>query len=329
MRRSLVRDILSATHETASGASVTVTYEPGERMLLVSQTKTTALTLDALIRESPEQSLIAKLARGVLDSRHRGRWVSTQENLVVLAAMRRYFDAYENTTPSYVGKAWLGTGAYAEQAFAGHTSARATAHVAWTQLAPGSSHDLALAKDGAGRMYYRVGITYAPKQRDLPALDAGFVVRRSYSAIDDPADVVKTKDGYKIRLGARVMVTVEAVNTTKRYAVALVDPRPAGLEAVNENLAVSERPAQEGGPLGSMTRGRAADTGAVSRWDFRDERDDRSEAFAMELAEGSHRFAYTARATTPGTFIAAPAKAEEMYSPETFGRSTGAVVVVE
>jgi uncharacterized protein YfaS (alpha-2-macroglobulin family) len=30
---------------------------------------------------------------------------------------------------------------------------------------------------------------------------------------------------------------------------------------------------------------------------------------------GSHRPLYTVRATTPGTFIAAPAKAEEMYSP--------------
>jgi len=36
-----------------------------------------------------------------------------------------------------------------------------------------------------------------------------------------------------------------------------------------------------------------------------------------------------ARATTPGTFIAPPAKAEEMYSPEVFGRSASDWVVVE
>ena len=34
------------------------------------------------------------------------------------------------------------------------------------------------------------------------------------------------------------------------------------------------------------------------------------------------------RASTPGVFITAPAKAEEMYSPETFGRSAGEVVEV-
>ncbi len=58
-------------------------------------------------------------------------------------------------------------------------------------------------------------------------------------------------------------------------------------------------------------------------------RDNRSEVFAMHLSEGTARFSYTARATTPGTFLAAPAKAEEMYSPETFGRSTGTVVIIE
>jgi hypothetical protein len=49
----------------------------------------------------------------------------------------------------------------------------------------------------------------------------------------------------------------------------------------------------------------------------------------MDLAAGSHRFSYQVRATTPGTFIAAPAKAEEMYSPETFGRSSGLTVVID
>jgi uncharacterized protein YfaS (alpha-2-macroglobulin family) len=49
----------------------------------------------------------------------------------------------------------------------------------------------------------------------------------------------------------------------------------------------------------------------------------------MSLEEGVHRFSYSVRATTPGTFVAAPAKAEEMYNPETFGRSNGVRVVVE
>ena len=107
---------------------------------------------------------------------------------------------------------------------------------------------------------------------------------------------------------------IEALNTTRRHAVAVVDPLPAGFEAVNTNLANAER---------------AADGTNSKHWDYENMRDNRAEVFSMQLGEGSHLFAYTVRATTPGVFLAAPAKAEEMYSPETFGRSTGQTVVIE
>ena len=121
MRAKLIAELVSATHETAAAATVATTYVEAERLLLPSSNKTTALVLDALIREAPDNTLITKLARGVLDARQHGRWASTQENLVVLAAMRRYFDTYEKTTPNYTGKLWFGNAAYAEQPFVGHT----------------------------------------------------------------------------------------------------------------------------------------------------------------------------------------------------------------
>jgi len=336
MREKLLADILSVTHETAAAATVTTAFSTEEeRMLLVSNAKTNALALDAILRESPQHALVAKLARGLLDSRRRGRWSSTQENLVVLQAMRRYFDVYEKETPDFTGKLWLGSSAYAEQAFKGRSTGRAMTHASWLDLKPGSTHDISIArvgsatprstpegsaesidKTGSGRMYWRLGITYAPRATtSLQPLDAGFVVRRTYTAVDSPSDVVQLPDGtWRVKLGARVLVQIEALNTSARHAVALVDNLPAGFEAVNTRLATSERAVVDGG---------------ASRWDFTAMRDNRSEAFTMHLPEGSHRFSYTVRATTPGAFIAAPAKAEEMYNPETFGRSSGTTVVVQ
>jgi uncharacterized protein YfaS (alpha-2-macroglobulin family) len=316
-RKKLLADLLSVTHETASSATVTASYVDSERLLLVSSTKTNALALDALMREAPDHAVITKLARGVLDGRKHGRWMSTQENLVALQAMRKYFDTYEKIAPNYTGKLWLGTSRYAEQAFVGRTSAPSKATADWFALAPGSTHDIVLHRDGtAGRMYYRIGINYAPKDVNLPALDSGFIVRRTYTAADDPKDVVKNADGsYKIKLGAKVVVTLEALNTSTRHAVALVDPLPAGFEAINSALAIAERPAE---PVVGQTW-----------WNHVNMRDNRVEAFRMQLPAGTHRFSYSVRATTPGRFVAAPTKAEEMYSPETFGRSTGTTVVVE
>ena len=54
---------------------------------------------------------------------------------------------------------------------------------------------LMLEKDGAGRMYYRIGLRYAPKDLKLAAADYGFTVQRGYEAVDDPKDVTRDKDG--------------------------------------------------------------------------------------------------------------------------------------
>ncbi len=315
-RAELLRALRAATHETAATATVTTPYTRGERLLLASDVRTSALTLDAFMREAPTDPRIDKLARGALAGRRRGRWTSTQDNLAVLSAMRRYFDTYERAVPAFTGKLWVGQAGYAERAFAGRSADRAQAQLGWAALGAGGRHDLALVKDGPGRMYYRVGITYAPRQVVLPALDAGFVVSRRYRALDDAADVRTGADGQiHVRLGARVMVELQVSASTSRDGVALVDPVPAGFEAVNTRLATAERTAA------------GADDG--SAWDHRTLRDNRTEAFRMAFPEGTTRLSYTVRATTPGTFLAAPAKAEEMYSPETFGRSSSAVVVVE
>jgi uncharacterized protein YfaS (alpha-2-macroglobulin family) len=57
--------------------------------------------------------------------------------------------------------------------------------------------------------------------------------------------------------------------------------------------------------------------------------DQRAEAFASLLSEGVHEYTYIPRATTPGTFVVPPPRAEEMYSPEVFGREATEWIVVE
>jgi uncharacterized protein YfaS (alpha-2-macroglobulin family) len=107
--------------------------------------------------------------------------------------------------------------------------------------------------------------------------------------------------------------------------VALADKLPAGLEALNAALAVT----------GSLPDDPSAPEPAWGWWwgghwwSHENLRDERAEAFALRLPAGVYEYAYVARATTPGRFVVPPAKAEEMYAPETFGRSGTDVVVVE
>ena len=68
----------------------------------------------------------------------------------------------------------------------------------------------------------------------------------------------------------------------------------------------------------------------MPRWyEHQNLRDERAEAFTSLLWPGVYEYVYYARATTPGRFVAPPAHAEEMYAPETFGRSASDRVVIE
>ncbi|MFW5968824.1 MAG: hypothetical protein ACOCV2_14965, partial [Persicimonas sp.] len=157
--------------------------------------------------------------------------------------------------------------------------------------------------------------------------ERGFSVERRYEAVDDPDDVTRDDDGaWRIKPGARVRVEVTMVAPERRHHVALVDHLPAGLESLNPALAVTEPIPDD--PTDGSPRPFSIWYG---RWYTHDNlRDERAEAFAPTVRAGVYDYTYTARATTPGEFIAPPAKAEEMYHPETYGRTgTDRVVVGE
>ena len=93
---------------------------------------------------------------------------------------------------------------------------------------------------------------------------------------------------------------------------------------------------QKGADRGNDGAGDAGQRGRSAFWwwqrtwyEHQNLRDERAEAFTSLLWPGVHEYAYVTRATTPGSFVTPPAKAEEMYAPETFGRSASERVVVE
>jgi uncharacterized protein YfaS (alpha-2-macroglobulin family) len=314
--------------ETAADAHFVTSYDDGAYLLLHSDRRADALILEALVDTDPKSDLVPKLVRGLLDHRKAGAWSSTQENSFVLLALDRYFAEYEKITPDFVARAWLGKSFAGDHKFKGRTTERHHIDVPMKWLVDaGGEDDLVLEKKGKGRMYYRVGMRYAPKDLKLPPYDAGFVVERQYEAVDDPKDVRRDADGtWHIAAGARVRVRIKMVAEARRYHVALVDPLPAGLEAQNPVLATT----------GALPADPKGDESAKGFWwwfrpwyEHQNMRDERVEAFASLLWDGVHDFDYIARATTPGRFVVPPPKAEEMYHPETFGRGSGDIVIVE
>jgi len=219
-------------------------------------------------------------------------------------------------------KVWLGTDFAGEQAFRGRSTTSQQIAIPMKTVAAHDKSSLTIEKAGAGRLYYRIGMSYAPASLAIAAADHGFVVERRYEALDDPKDVTRGQDGtWRIKAGARVRVRLSMVIENQRYHVALVDPLPAGFEAMNPALAVT----------GDIPDDPDAKYDRWSRtwYEHQNLRDERVEAFAAEVDQGVHAYDYVARATTPGMYIVPPTKAEEMYMPETFGRTASDRVVVE
>jgi len=317
--------------ETAGAANFTTAYDDQTYLLLSSNRRTDAILLDVLIADDPNSDLIPKLVTGLLAHRKQGRWYNTQENVFVLLALDRYFNTFEAKTPDFVARIWLGDTYAGEHTYTGRTTERHETEVPMVYLTEadyggGQEQDLVISKDGPGRLYYRLGLKYAPTDLWLDPLDMGFVVTREYEAVDDPEDVYRAEDGvWHLKAGARVRVRLTMVADNRRYHVALVDPLPAGLEIVNPALAVS----------GSLPQDPNSSDYSRGWWwwgtwyGHQNLRDERAEAFTTLLWDGVYEYTYVARATTPGTFVVPPSKAEEMYSPEVFGRSASDWVIVE
>ncbi len=319
------RHVNNRAVETAGAANFTTEYDEQSYLLLNSNRRTDAILLDALINDDPQYDLIPKVVNGLLAHRTRGRWENTQENVFVLLALDRYFNTYEAQTPDFVARIWLGEAYAGGHEYRGRTTERHETLVPMQYLVDAGRSDLILSKDGAGRMYYRLGLRYAPADLEQDPLDMGFVVSRSYEAVDDPEDVFQDENGvWHIRAGARVRVRVTMVADNRRYHVALVDPLPAGLEPVNPAFEVS----------GSIPQDPNSREYRYGWWwwgtwyEHQNLRDERAEAFASLVWDGIYEYTYIARATTPGRFVVPPAKAEEMYSPEVFGRSASDIVIV-
>ena len=103
--------------------------------------------------------------------------------------MDRYFHEYEKAVPNFVASVWLGKQFAGEHKFKGRSTDRKQIDIPMSYLAKVKKADLVLSKRGRGRLYYRVGMRYAPASLKLEPADHGFAVQRSYEGVDNKDDV--------------------------------------------------------------------------------------------------------------------------------------------
>jgi uncharacterized protein YfaS (alpha-2-macroglobulin family) len=293
-----------------------------------SNVRSTAIVLNSLVKSGQPDDRYRQFVTWLLQVREKGRWRNTQENALALEALVAYYRKYEAVVPNFTATASLGGKGLLTHTFAGRTTDAVTAEVPMARLAsegtPGAEQSLTFSKSGEGTLFYSARFRYAVDQLFQDGLDQGIRLERAYAPyVENGSRPAATR----FNAGDLIRVTLTLQLTKERRFVAVTDPVPAGLEPVESWFASS---------AASLAKSQD-DQGHASDWtawwqrggfDRVERHDDRVELFATRLSEGRHTFSYIVRATTAGTFRTAPARAEEMYEPEVFGRTATAVIEV-
>jgi len=108
--------------------------------------------------------------------------------------------------------------------------------------------------------------------------------------------------------------------------VVVEDPLPAGLEAVNSEFKIESREMQR--KMQQWARQSEKDSPLWRGFNHIEIHSNQIRLFADSLAPGIHFHHYLARVLLPGKFQLPATKAEEMYSPEVFGRNEERIVTI-
>ncbi len=309
-----------------------------------TDTRSTAIILDALARLDPDNALIPNVVRWLMIARKEGIWETTQETAWALIALTDWMaqtgelDAAYDYTVSLNGAEKISGSATKENV---QQSVKFSVPIA--NLLADAGNRLAVARtDGNGRLYYSAHLkVYLPVEKIEP-VERGVNVSRRYrleSCLQQQAkdQNVVCNEVREAKLGDVIRVDLTIIAPHDLYYVVVEDPLPAGAEAIDTGLATTSLLAMDP----TLTRQSRVFFGGGEgyydypyywwwwRWYSRSElRDEKVVLFADYLPKGTYEYSYTMRATLPGDYHVIPTVAHEFYFPEVFGRSDGRLLSI-
>jgi uncharacterized protein YfaS (alpha-2-macroglobulin family) len=330
----LLSDLATAAVLRATGTHWEETWLDAWNMN--SDLRSTAIVLWALARLTPDTELLPGAVRWLMAVRQDGHWETTQQTAWSLLALVEYMQATGELEGDFDYTVYLNNEVLAlGQVDRTNLDETRQLRVEIADLLADRANRLVIERapagagqTGQGQLYYAAYLrTYVPAER-VKALNRGIVVARQYSLVDAPKQAITGA-----QVGDLIKVKLTIVAPSSLHYVVVEDPVPAGCEAVDTSLkttsAVGEAP--------TLTNLGWEDRWSYYRWvgwgwwwfGHTDLRDEKVALFATYLPQGTYEYTYLMRASVPGAFKTLPAVAYEMYFPEVFGRSDGALFTVQ
>jgi len=266
--------------------------------------ETTALSLKALSRISPQSPLLPKAARWLVGHRRNGYyWTSTKETAFAIYGLTDYLKVSQELSPDFSFEVYLNGNQVLSQKVS--SAAIAPAVVIKKGAEVGANNQVRIVKHGRGALYVTSALEYFSGDEEVkPQSSADLKITREYLRLRVSEDS-QGKSSWKVeplsgelRSGDLIVARLKVEGARAEYLM-IEDPIPAGAEQIGRanGLALSY-----------------ADNQWTDWYSQREFRDNRTVLF-VDYFDGKATFQYALRVEVPGDFRAAPARAELMYQP--------------
>jgi uncharacterized protein YfaS (alpha-2-macroglobulin family) len=283
-----------------------------------SERRGSASALMALAAQSATDPVADRLVRGLVDHLGRDRARSTHDVAWMLQALAAWQDRRGGPGGTRSVNAELGSERLLRTTLDSATPA-ATGTVSMAELQQraqkAGGKPLPLEVRTTGGEVHAAALLRSTPRGPRPPITQGIEITRR--VLDG-----RGKETAGVTAGDEVLLEIAVNCSASRRFVAVEVPLPAGIEALDPDLATTARRVESG--TDSTWRGDVEVESEDGFWwipgfDHVELRDDRVLLYATQLPAGTTTTRVRCRATTTGTFLLAPARAEEMYAPEVFG----------
>jgi hypothetical protein len=296
-----------------------------------TDTRSTAVILDALVRLDPDNALIPQVVRWLMVARQDGIWETTQETAWALIALTDWMTVTGELGGEYEYSVSLNEEVVTRGAVTPDVVDEPIhLDVDVADLLAEVSNRLTVERGpGEGRLYYTAHLKVYLPVEEIGPLNRGIIVDRRY-ADAGCTEGIKCPQVDQAAVGDVVQVRLTIIAPHDVYYVVVEDPLPAGAEAIDVGLETTSLLEQV---PGLYREAEGEDWPGFYRWWWRwysrsEMRDEKVVLFADYLPAGTYEYVYTFRATLPGEYQVLPTTAQEFYFPEVFGRAGGGLFTV-
>jgi uncharacterized protein YfaS (alpha-2-macroglobulin family) len=291
-----------------------------------SDTRTTALVLNALAKVTPDSDLLPNAVRWLMVARQGDHWQTTQENVWAVIALTDWMVLTGELRGNYDYTVSLNRDSLAQTTVTPDTVRDGqTLRVAVKDLLLDEINRLVLVQgEGDGALYYTAHLNLRLPASEADAIDRGVSVTREYFLEDDPNTRISSAE-----VGDVVTVRLTLTLSQDIYYFVLEDPIPAGTEGVDTSLLTTSQQV-EGPDLQRQWDDRYEPFWYWGWWwfDHTEMRDEQVNLYADFLPRGTYVYTYQVRASIAGEFQTMPSHAYAFYFPEVFGRTDGELFTV-